>query len=193
MVDEDEYERLRRSKPPASGVGPILNPSLTRAKEDVSDLYKVRNMDVSDSDKADMYERLVTKYFSDLRSLAPPAKQTATPRARPDDPPPPTEPPREPEPTRMEPNVDRDTPGRRPRSRTTTGLKRETGRSGSRTPLTRPGVAHAFRPQTRTRRLSVTKPRVTTRQTRPKATLAETEKWEELKRTEQKKPKKRRV
>ena len=88
MVDEDEYERLRRAKQPATpvSVGPVLTPSLNRAKEDVSEMVKVRDMDVPDTDKADMYERLLTKYFADLRSLTPSARQTATPRTRPDDP-----------------------------------------------------------------------------------------------------------
>ena len=193
MVDEDEYERLRRGKqsaPPAS-VGPVLTPSLNRAKEDVSEMMKVRNMDAPDTDKADMYERLLTKYFADLRSLTPSARQTATPRTRPDDPMASGNPPHEePERERLDQSAARGVSAERRDPRTASVLKRGTDRSRSRTPLSRPALARAFRTQGKSRRESDPKPKVPSRQTRSKAT-PEDQSWEELKRTEVKKTRKR--
>ena len=66
LIDEDEYKRLstKRDLP-----GPVSNPQLQTAKEDVNELRSVMLSDAHPDTKAERYGHLVSRYFDDLENI----------------------------------------------------------------------------------------------------------------------------
>ena len=66
LIDEDEYKRLstKRDLP-----GPVSNPQLQTAKDDVNELRSVMLSDAHPDAKAERYGHLVSRYFDDLEDI----------------------------------------------------------------------------------------------------------------------------
>ena len=66
MIDQDEYDRVKRKTNTAPPVGHVANPDLRVVKNDVTSLARVRDSLDDPAIKAESYGRLINKYFEDL-------------------------------------------------------------------------------------------------------------------------------